>query len=316
MGITNETNYINNGFNLNFFQFEPRKRFLNSHLGVGVAHYENFTTHETNNFECGINANATFKNYYSIWLGFNTNPIEGKDYYEARTPGRIFIRTPNIFLFGGFNTDWRKKLSLNVNLHGGTTALISPTIGYNPFYGANENTSYRVNDKLSFSLYLAFHIDDGDRGWVNFDDYGNIIFGVRKITSVENILSARYIFRNNLSLSLRARHYWAKAHYSSFYNLQEDGHLMDNISYHENHDFNFNAFNVDMVFQWQFAPGSSLNLVWKNSIYEEQDKTIEGYFNDVTQTFEAKQLNTVSLKVLYYFDYLYLVKKKSNKRTE
>jgi hypothetical protein len=316
MGITNQTNFINNGFQINLFQFEPNRIFLNSHLNLGAEHNENYTTHATNGAEVYINADATFKNFYGIWMGCNVNPLEGKDYYEARTPGRIFIRTPNIFLHAGLGTDWRKKLSFNFNLHGGTTALISPTIGYNPFYGANMNTNLRASDKLSFSLRLGFHIDDGDRGWVNFDDYGNIIFGVRKITNVENILSARYLFRNNLSLSLRARHYWSKAHYESFYNLTEEGYLIDNISYEGNHDFNFNAFNIDMVFQWQFAPGSSLNLVWKNSIYDELDETIEGYFNDVSRTFQAKELNTISLKILYYFDYLYLRKKKSTVKNE
>lgn len=311
MGITQETNFINNGFQINFFQFEPNKIFLNSSLNFSANHYENFTTHTTNSIDLYLGGYATFKNYYSIFFGCKSEPIDGKDYYEARTPGRIFIRTPNIFGYTGLNSDWRKKLSFNINLHGGSTALVSPTIGYNPFYGANLGTNYRAGDKLSFGLYLAFHEDDGDRGWVNFGDYGNIIFGVRKVTTVENVLSAKYLFRNNLSLSLRARHYWSKAHYKSFYNLADDGHLIDNISYDENHDFNSNAFNIDMVFQWQFAPGSSLNLVWKNSIYAEQDATIEGYFNDLSKTFEAKELNTVSLKVLYYFDYLYLKKKNS-----
>ncbi|MCX6295570.1 MAG: DUF5916 domain-containing protein [Bacteroidetes bacterium] len=310
MGITNETNYINNGIGINLFQFEPNRLFLNSHLGFSVDQNENFTTHTRNSINIHLGADAAFKNYYSAFLGIESEPVDGIDYYEARTPGRIFIRTKNFFSYAGLNTDWRKRLSFNINVHGGSTGLVSPTIGYNPFYGANESTNFRANDKLSFSLYLAFHIDDGDRGWVNFDDYGNIVFGVRKITYVENILSAKYLFRNNLSLSLRARHYWSKAHYKSFYNLMDDGHLIDNISYDGNHDFNFNAFNVDMVFQWQFAPGSSLNLVWKNSIYEEQDKTVEGYFNDLNMTFEAKQLNTISLKVLYYFDYLYLRKKR------
>lgn len=310
MGITNERNFVNNGLQINLFQFEPNKFFLNSHLNFMIQHNENFTTHTLNSVDLNLQVDATFKNYYNIYLGCNAEPTGGKDYYEPRTPGRIFFRTPYIFCFAGVNSDWRKKISFNINLHGGSTALVSPTIGYNPFYGASENTSFRASDKLSFSLYLAFHIDDGDRGWVNFDDNGNIIFGVRKITNVENILSARYLFRNNLSLSLRARHYWAKAHYKSFYYLENDGSLTDNISYDQNHDFNFNAFNVDMVFQWQFAPGSSINLVWKNSIYNEIDNTIEGYFNDLTNTFEARQLNTVSLKILYYFDYLYLVKKK------
>jgi hypothetical protein len=310
MGITNETNFINNGVQVNLFQFEPNAHFLNSHLNIYFDYGQNFSTHATNNMGVGLNGNATFKNYYNIWFGCNSNPVGEVDYYEARTPGRIYMRTPNVFLHGGFSTDWRKKLNIVVNVHGGSTTLISPTIGYNPFYGGSENTNYRVNDKLSFSLYLAFHIDDGDRGWVNNDYYGDIIFGVRKITNVENIFSARYLFRNNLALSIRARHYWAKAYYKSFYNLTNDGYLIDNISYNENHDFNFNAFNIDMVFQWQFAPGSSLNLVWKNSIYNEDEKVINGYFNDLNNTFEAKQLNIVSLKLLYYFDYLYLRKKK------
>ena len=112
-------------------------------------------------------------------------------------------------------------------------------------------------------------------------------------------------------MSIRGRHYWTGGHYKGFYNLSEDGHLIDNISYDQNHDFNFNAFNVDMVFQWQFAPGSFATLVWKNSIYNESNIVVKSYSNNFTSTLEANQLNTVSLKVLYFFDYLYLRKKRS-----
>ncbi len=106
--------------------------------------------------------------------------------------------------------------------------------------------------------------------------------------------------------------YWTGGYYKSFYNLYEEGYLIDNISYSysQNHDFNFNAFNVDMVFQWQFAPGSSLNLVWKNSIYNESGEVIKSYSQNFNNTLDANQLNVVSLKVLYYFDYLYLRKKR------
>jgi hypothetical protein len=65
-----------------------------------------------------------------------------------------------------------------------------------------------------------------------------------------------------------------------------------------------------MVFQWQFAPGSSLNLVWKNSIYNESGEVIKSYSQNFNNTLDANQLNVVSLKVLYYFDYLYLRKKR------
>lgn len=311
LGITNETNYFVNGIWMILNQFEPNRIFLNSNINIDVSQAQNFSDHRRNSMDMSVNMYGQFKNMNYIYLNANGSPVDGIDYYEARTPGRIFVRTKNIIGFLGFGTDTRKQLSVAINTHFGTTGLISNTIGYNPFYGGNETTTFRANDKFSCSLQLAFHIDDGDRGWVYSDPDGTIVFGVRKITNVENILTARYLFKNNLSLSLRARHYWAKAHYSSFYDLMENGHLADDISYEGNHDFNFNTFNVDMVFQWQFAPGSSLNFVWKNSINNEADATVEGYFHDLNQTFEADQLNIFSLKLLYYFDYLYLKKKQS-----
>ena len=165
--------------------------------------------------------------------------------------------------------------------------------------------------------YQSLENESWSKGWpdkkdqkLNFDEYNNIIIGLRFIKTIENVISARYIFRNNLSLSIRGRHYWTGGYYKSFYNLSEDGYLIDNISYSQNHDFNFNAFNVDMVFQWQFAPGSSLNLVWKNSIYNESGEVIKSYSRNFNNTLDANQLNVVSLKVLYYFDYLYLRKKR------
>lgn len=312
MGITRERNYIINGISMSLFQFEPNKYFQNAHVSFDFSQAENFSDHRTNSIDLAVNSNATYKNQWYSYINVAGSPVDGIDYYESRTPGRIFRRTKNIIGFLGFGTDPRKKVILYMDGHIGTTGLITPTIGYNPFYGISENTLYRVNDKLSCNLEMAFHIDDGDRGWVYSDPDGTIVFGVRKINNVENILGVKYLFKNNLSLALRVRHYWSKAHYKSYYDLMDNGYLADDITYNGNHDFNFNAFNIDMVFKWQFAPGSSLNFVWKNSIYDESDATVEGYFNDLDQTFRAKELNTFSLKLLYYFDYLYL-KKKTNK---
>jgi hypothetical protein len=310
MGITRETNFINNGLGAKYVQFEPRGKFLNSVVSVDIFQVENFTTHQTSKLDLALNYNATLRSFYNFYISASGRPIEQIDYYEARTPGRIFIRTPGFFLNGGVNSDSRKRFTFGLNFFGGSTALISPTIGYNPYYGISLSPSIRVNDKLSFQLSCDAMKDDGDRGYVNKDENGNIIFGKRIIHNMTNVLAVRYLFRNNLSLSLRGRHYWSRGDYVSFYNLKDDGHLMDNISYDQNHDFNVNAFNVDMLFQWQFAPGSFITLNWKNSIYNEGNVVINNYADNFNNTLQAKQLNTFSLKVLYYFDYLYLVKKK------
>jgi hypothetical protein len=259
-----------------------------------------------------FNSSATLKNYYNFYLGGYYQLVHEIDYYEARTPGRIFVRTPHYYVFYGLNSDSRKKFSYSINGHVGTTALISPTMGYNRFWEVGVTPRIRVNDKLSFELSSDYAVDNGDRGFVGYDEWGTIIFGKRVITDFTNIFSAKYLFRNNLSLSFRLRHYWERGHYLSYYDLTEDGYLVDNISYDGKHDFNFNAFNIDMVFQWQFAPGSTVNLVWKNSIYNNGDVIVDKYSDNFRTTINSNQLNVVSLKVLYYLDYLYLQKRKKD----
>ena len=81
-------------------------------------------------------------------------------------------------------------------------------------------------------------------------------------TYVDRVVT-NYIFTKNISLSLRARHYWITVDYDRFYDLQPDGSLVRN-NYTEDHDLLVNAFNVDMVFRWIFAPASELLFVWKN----------------------------------------------------
>ena len=310
MGITRETNYASNAFELSFHRFEPFGKFLNATAAISADENENLTTHRINGISINIRGNVFTKTQHNLFLGTELEPVERVDYYEPRTPGRIFLNSPTYRGFAGFDTDARKKLTVSFRCYVGITTLISPTIGRNPYYGGTLTPSLRVNNKLSLGLSCNLTKDNGDRGYVDTDEWGTIIFGKRYLTNLTNSVSIRYLFKNNLSLSLKGRHYWARGDYKSFYDLSDDGHLIDNISYNKNHDFNFNAFNIDMIFQWQFAPGSSLNLVWKNSIYNEGDEVINSYSENFKNTVQSKQLNIVSLKLLYYFDYLYLVKKK------
>jgi hypothetical protein len=295
-----------------FNQFKPFGRFLNAGLGINVRQFENYTSHRLNAINIELNSYATFKSFDNINFGGDWRVTEQIDYYEPRTPGRILIRPRGLTFWGGVNTDSRKRFRVNLNFYAGSTEKVTATIGYNPYFGITLSPSIRFSDKFSLYLSSNYSKDLGDRGYVNKDAYGNIIFGVRFLTNVTNTIEARYLFRNNLSLGFRARHYWARGDYRSFYNLTEEGRLIDNISYDQNHDFNFNAFNIDMVFQWQFAPGSFMNIVWKNSIYNEGNSVINSYSENLNNTFEAKQLNTISLKVIYFFDYLYLRKKHEN----
>jgi len=165
-----------------------------------------------------------------------------------------------------------------------------------------------MNNKLSFTFEFSNNRRTDDIGFVNFDGVDTITFGRRNMNTVSNTISSVYKFTNKMSLSFRLRHYWSKADYQGYYHLGNDGYLNDYTSYANNHNVNFNAFNIDMVFFWQFAPGSELNLVWKNSLLKREGVVDTDYYDNFKTSLESPQNNMISLKVLYYLDYLKIKK--------
>jgi hypothetical protein len=144
-----------------------------------------------------------------------------------------------------------------------------------------------------------------------WSDPAEIIFGRRKVNTFENILGAKYNFNNMMGITLRIRHYYSSVYNKEFFTLQQDGFLKPNSSFNQNVDQNANFFNVDMVYTWQFAPGSFINVVWKNAVFDYTNKVEESYIKNLGNTIEADQNNNISLKVIYFLDYLQLKKKKT-----
>jgi hypothetical protein len=94
-----------------------------------------------------------------------------------------------------------------------------------------------------------------------------------------------------------------------FFNLQKTGELDDVSGTAANANYNVNYFNVDMVYTWQFALGSFLNIVWKNSISTFDQDLSASYFKNMGNTLQSPQLNSLSIRVIYFLDYLSLKRK-------
>ena len=133
--------------------------------------------------------------------------------------------------------------------------------------------------------------------------------GKRDIETFTNTINFLYTFNSKSFLNLNLRHYVRHFYFSSFYNLNRDGSLTatENPPYSS---VNYNLFNIDLLYQWNFAPGSELVLVWKNSIEERRDRFTENYFNNAHDVVASPQYNSISFKVLYYIDYQMLQKHK------
>lgn len=305
LGITHRNDYIQNGLQLNYYVFEPVGKIRSFSSFLTASRETSFTTNKNVNSVLQSGYSMTGIKYFSNWFNLSWSPFDRYDYYDPREQGRYYIRPGYANTSWGFSTDYRKPLALDGNIWLG--------MDWENYAGASLRLqpSFRVNDRLKFIYSLATSMTDNNLGWVEKDESGTIIYGNRDLRSYENTLSGRYMLQNNLSLGFWMRHYWYYGIYDKYYSLQENGRLTDKGDYSKNNDFNFNTFNIDLVFNWEFAPGSQLSLAWKNSILHEDENIIYNYLDNLQQTIQADQLNQLSLRLLYYLDYQTLVKNKS-----
>lgn len=304
-GLMFQNNETRHMVHFDYNLYEPFGKARNMYNSIIFSQRVNAVTQKLTYLEIEATNSLTTTKYLSIWDGIGLAPIHPYDYYEPRTEGRFYRGEPYYYAYIGFSSDYRAKLALD-----GQITMVS-TIG-DPFrrIEAVVTPLVRPSDHLFFTYTLNLNQSWNDKGYATSDSSG-VIFGNRDLMMISNLLEARYVFMNNLSLSLRVRHYWSMGTYLQFYTLGEDGWLEGNDDYLGNHDydFNYNAWNVDLMFKWQFAPGSSLEFTYKNAILRDESQVIWNYLDNIRHTFAADQLNSLSLKVLYYLDWQYFKNK-------
>ncbi len=302
MGLTIYNNYNNNNASVSYNIYKPFWILREMKNTIQITNQNNFTTHKPQTARLKYNSFLTTLNYLSVWFESGHNFSETYDYYEPRTQGRYYINPRATWGNIGFSSDYRKKLAVDGGVYGyfsGRDRSKEFSVQFSPLL--------RLTNHFTCNLSSTFVKDINDFGYAGMQNEW-IIFGKREIKTFINSVSGKYLFKNNLSLSIRARHYFAKGKYDSFFTLSDNGYLMTNATYAQNHDFSYNTFNVDMVFSWIFAPGSSLNFVWKNEIVSDKNNVEGNYFQNINDTFHEPQLNNLSLKILYYIDYQRLKK--------
>ena len=76
----------------------------------------------------------------------------------------------------------------------------------------------------------------------------------------------------------------------------------------EDYNINYSTWTADIGLNWWFAPGSQISLVWKNGVDNQTNSVNYNWLDNVEESFNLQQQNSLSLKVVYYLDYLYLKK--------
>ncbi|MEO8068441.1 MAG: DUF5916 domain-containing protein [Flavobacteriales bacterium] len=302
LGFWQYTNYRGVEPVIEYNNYKPKGRWMRWGTAFNGEYLRVVQPDHFFNLAVEVNTYRITKKFNAFGGHVRAEPIETFDPFEPRVPGRLYRFPTNMEGRVWYSSNYSKPLALDADCR------------YRHFNESGRRTMsasleprFRPSDRLFFIISAEHSFNDQDIGWVAFQG-DSIILGRRDLWTTEVGLEGRYIFNNRMSLSARARHYWSRAHYVGYHLLLENGDLgeTDYAGLDENgsaiHDVDFDAFTVDLLFRWNFAPGSELTLGWKDNIFTQQNKITANYFDDLGNTLEAPGANSFSLKVFYFID--------------
>ncbi len=234
-----------------------------------------------------------------------------KDFEETRKDD-VFVYQPAVYeIEFSYRSDTRKKLVYGSG--------IEHSFGLNEQFDEDSSeteiefySGYRVSNKFKIELGISNGISKNEIGYV-FDENDNIYFGNRKVKFTENNISLNYNFDSYKSLSLKFRQFWSSALYKNdFFKLKSDGNRSvsdKNISDYDPNT-NFNLWNLDLSYDWEFAPGSKITFLYRNNIFNEDNLSGISYYKSTKELFEKPINHQLSLRINYFIDFNLLKKKK------
>ncbi len=250
--------------------------------------------------ENNINLDFFFftKTRFAFGGSFDTSIGDQYNFYEPRVKGRFFKQNPVYEINGWISSDYRKKFAIDLR----STYAKRYDLD-NEYVELTFSPRYRFSDKFSIIYALNYSKLSNDDGWVTSLNNGNIIFGNRDVKEVTNTLTGNLSFNTKSTLALSFRHYWSPVIYdTNFFELNNQGTL-NASSYQENHDINYNIWNLDLSYSWEFAPGSQLVALYRNSIFNEDQLSHLNFKKNLDNLFKEPISNNFSVKFIYYLDY-------------
>jgi hypothetical protein len=276
-----------------------------------------------------VNTNMTFKNNWYFYGGL-TRTTESVSNTALR--GGPSSKWPGEW-DGSFNfsTDSRKKISFS-----GGAWLNSGDEGFVHARSAWATLSWRPTDAVRFRFSPEWSTCEAEMQYVstaNFGEEERYLFGNLDQKTASLTMRLDFCITPNLTVEFYGQPFVSAGKYSGFkritsprarryrdrfhtfgegeiefdaedevYSIDEDGNGIDDY-FIDNPDFNFKAFNSNLVVRWEFKPGSTLYLVWSQA---RSGSTMNGDFSfwrDMGDLFEVHPHNVFLVKVSHWFSW-------------
>ena len=194
-------------------------------------------------------------------------------------------------------------------IHGGysTTAKLANTL-----YSVLQFT-LRPNTWIELTPAFTFVHTRNEEAWVTsstapyyfYTNDGLNLFGDRDIDQQDFSLRGMFTFTRAVSLQFFTQVFLAKGHYSNFSKLTGEEEL-PTYAYlasplYVNPDFNEKVLNANVVFRWEYLPGSAFYLVWTQERYGNNSATNRKIFENFFDTFKLPMDNVILAKISYFW---------------
>jgi hypothetical protein len=316
LGFLYNNNSFEYGGNISYIVNQPTRHFLIHNFKLAFTNTYLYKPFEWSGLQVNASAFFLFKNFWDATISFSSSPAWNKDYFVHSNvyTGYFLRRTPYYYLGINGSSDSRKKLYVSWKLGAAESPLPN-----DPYWTGSLGLRYRFNDKFQLSTSMDIAQDKGSWGAATrsnrsliINPDGSPVISRRDLKTNTFIVSSQYNFNSRMNLNIRMRHYWSILENTNFYNLKSDGYWRD-TTFFTNQNLNFNTFNIDMFFTWDFLLGSRLTIAWKNAlggnvnINPYQNQT---YFKNFGKAVDNPHSNEITVKLVYFLDYLKLKRKK------
>lgn len=298
LGFQRRNNYTNYYGEISYRIFKPTKTFNDYRITLGSEiNYQNnpykFAQHNIQlHYFFVTKTRFAFGGYMETFLG------SINDFYEPRTEGRFLKQNGYFNINGWVSSDYRRRFAYDIR-----TSFASRYNNSNTHTEFVLSPRYRFSNKFQIIYEFQYSKSANNKGWVTNLDDGTIIFGNRDIKSITNSISSKLSFNTKSSLSLSFRYYWSPVQYdSNYYELNNQGTL-DASTYNEQNDVNYNIWNLDLSYAWEFAPGSQLVALYRNSIFNSDELSHLNFKENLDNLFKQPKTSIFSVKFIYYLDY-------------
>ncbi|GGE58453.1 carbohydrate binding protein with CBM9 domain [Pedobacter psychrotolerans] len=303
MGFFTNNNFLDQRVGLGYNIFKPGKWYNEWQNWFNMTYSRRATPGDYQSLGIETGSYVRFKNLWSAELDVNYD-AKANNFYEARN-GQIYKAPENYTIGLYINPNRAKAYNFGGNIRYQEQQLFKGK-SYNFYLFQN----FRLNDKVAFGLDLSFNPNYDFVNWVTTQG-SQSIFSKYDRRTVENSFDAKYTFTNLMGVTVVFRHYWSDRRNKDFYLLKPDGNLTDYQGPALTAlDRNYNVFNIDLIYIWQFAPGSTLSVSYKDAAETSDPFYRQRYNKNLSGILNAPQNNSLSVKVLYFVDYLDLKKKR------